>query len=83
MKKEKEIGIVTHYFDKVMVAVIKLNGKLAVGDTVKIIKGENEFETEIESMEVDHEKVKSGKKGDEVAIKISSPTKDGALVYKA
>lgn len=79
---EQEIGKVTHYFDKAMVAVIKLSGKLAVGDKIKIVKGEDEFEMGVESMQVNHQNIDSGKSGEEVAIKVTSPTKEGAVVYK-
>lgn len=81
-EKEKEIGKVVHYFDKAMAAVVRLSGKLAVGDKIKVVKGENEFEMEIASMQVDREPVESGKSGEEVAIKVDAPTKEGALIYK-
>lgn len=80
---EKEIGKVVHYFDKAMVAVVRLSGGLKIGDTVKFVYHENEFTQTVESMEVEHKKVKSGKKGDEVAIKVNKETHEHALVYKA
>ena len=79
---EKEIGKVIHYFDKAIVAVIKLSGALKVGDDVKFVYNENEFTQSVESMEVEYKKVKSGKKGDEVAIKVNKETHEHALVYK-
>lgn len=79
---EKEIGKVIHYFDKVMVAVVRLSGGLKVGDDVKFVYNENEFTQAVESMEVEHKKVKSGKKGDEVAIKLKKETHEHAIVYK-
>jgi putative protease len=79
---EKLIGKVTHYFDKAMVIVVKLEEPIAVGDTIKIKRGEEEFEQKIESMQIEHEQVEKGKKGDEIAIKVDQPTKEGAAVYK-
>ena len=79
---EQEIGKVIHYFDKAMVAVVKLSGNISIGDTIKVVKGENEFEMKVESMQVEHKPVDSGKAGDEVAIKIDNPTKEGALIYR-
>ena len=78
----EEIGKVIHYFGKAMVAVVRLTSNLVVGDTVKIMRGEVEQEEKVESMQVDHQPVESGKAGDEVAIKINSPAKEGAIVYK-
>jgi translation initiation factor IF-2 len=50
---------------------------------VKIVRGDEEFEEKVASMQIDHEDVKKAKKGDEVAIKVSQRTKEGAVVYKA
>lgn len=78
---EKEIGVITHWFDKINVAVIKLNGSIKKGDKIKIRKGDTEFEETIDSMQIDHQNVDSAKKGDDVAIRFSEKTKEGALVY--
>ncbi len=72
-----------HYYDKAMVAVVRLSGKLKVGDAVKIAKGDSEFEMKIASMQVNHEPVDGGKKGNEVAIKVDQPTKEGAVLFRA
>ena len=79
---EKEIGKVIHYYDKAMVAVVKLSGKIALGDMIKVVREDKEFEMKVESIQVEHENVKSGKAGEEVAIKVSNPTKQGARMYK-
>ena len=79
---EKEIGKVTHWYDKIGVAVVKLTGSLKVGDAVKVRHGEKEFDATVESMQLDHEAIKSGKKGDEVAIKLPQQAKEGAVVFK-
>ncbi|OGM91264.1 hypothetical protein A2755_02600 [Candidatus Wolfebacteria bacterium RIFCSPHIGHO2_01_FULL_48_22] len=81
-KKDKEIGKVIHYFDKAMVAVVKLSAPLSVGDEVKFVHGESEFTQQVESMEIDHEKIKKGKKGDEVAIKVNKASHENAKVHK-
>lgn len=77
----KEIGVITHWFDKINVAVIKLNGSVKKGDKIKISKGDIEFEEIIDSMQIDHKDVNSAKKGDDVAIKLSEEAKEGAIVY--
>lgn len=82
MATEKEIGEVTHWYDKISVAVIKLTGALKKGDTIKVKRSEEEFEETIASMQIDREDVDSAKKGDEVAVQLSQKTKEGAVVYK-
>lgn len=79
---EQEIGKITHYFDKAMAAVIKLNGDLAVGDMLKFVHGENEFTQKVESMQVDRKPIESGKAGEEVAVKVDQPVHEHTKVYK-
>ena len=78
----KLIGKVIHYFDKIQVAVVELTAALAVGDTIRIVGGETDFEQPIDSMEVDHKKIEKAKKGDEVGMKVSEKVRDGYRVYK-
>lgn len=82
-KKEKELGKVIHYFDKAMVAVLKLSAPLAIGDEVRFVHGADSFSQVVSSMEVDHEKIKKAKKGDEVAIKVNKKTHENAMVFEA
>ena len=80
---EKQVGTVTHWFDKIGVAVVKLTGKLAKGADIKIKRGEDEFEDTVSSMQIDHKDVASAKKGDDAAIKLSRPAKEGAGIFLA
>lgn len=79
----KLIGKVAHYFDKIEVAVIALTDSLKVGDTIRIAGGEStDFEQQVESMEVEHEKIEKAKKGDEVGLKVKEKVREGYRVYK-
>ena len=78
----KSIGQVAHYFGNIGVAVIKLSDKLKAGDTIRIVGGETDFTQEIDSMEVEHEKIKEGKKGDSVGLKVDQKVHEGYRVYK-
>ena len=73
MAEEKEIGKITHYFDKISVGVINLSSSLKIGQTIHINGVNEDFEQEIESMQLDHKDVKTAKKGDLVAIKVNKP----------
>ena len=76
------IGKVTHYYNKAMVVVVKLEKPISAGDTIKIKRGDEEFEQKIESLQIEHEQVAKGKKGDKIAIKVVQPTKEGAEIYQ-
>ncbi len=78
-----KVGKVTHYYDKIGVAIVELDGTLSVGDKVKFVRGgEDLFEQEVDSIQIEHEKVDSAKKGDVVGLKTKELIKDGAEVYK-
>ena len=59
---EKRIGIVSNYFANIGVASIKLTGLLKVGDKIKIVGGGVEAEQQVESMQMQYEKVEKAKK---------------------
>ncbi len=87
MVKNKEegtqIGKVTHYFSNIGVAVIDLLSVLEEGNTIRITGGENtDFNQEVGSMEVDHKKVRTAKKGDSVGLKVNEKVREGYNVYK-
>lgn len=82
--EEQALGRVIHYYDKAMVAIVRLTGGgIRVGDRVKFVHHDSEFSQPVTSMEVEHKQIKSAKKKEEVAIKVDQKTHEGALVYKA
>lgn len=77
-----QIGRVTHYYDKIGVAVVDITKKaLKVGDTIKLSGHDNEFTQEVGSLQVEHEQVKSIKAGSSGALKTDKPVKDGDSIY--
>jgi putative protease len=84
-KKEegKLIGAITHYFSDIEVCVIKLAGVLKEGDTIRVVGGENtDFTQTVDSMQIEHEKVKAAKKGNSVGLKVKEKVREGYKVYK-
>jgi putative protease len=78
-----KIGKVTHYYDKLGVAVLELDSDMGIGDKIKFVRGgEDLFEQKVTSMQVEHEKIESAKKGDVIGMKTDQPVKDGAEVFK-
>ena len=76
------IGKITHYFDRVSVAVIELSSALKAGDTIRIVGGGTDFTQPVESMEVEHQKIQQGKPGDSVGLKVAEKVHDGYKVYR-
>ncbi len=78
-----KIGRVTHFYDKIGVAVVELTDSLSVGDKIKFTRGgEDLFEQEVSSMQIAHERVESAKAGQIIGLKVEGDVKDAAEVYK-
>lgn len=78
-----KIGKVTHYYDKINVAIIELDADLAKGEKIKFSRGgEDLFEQVVESMQIEHEQLEKAKKGDTVGLKVDEEVKEGAEVFK-
>lgn len=79
---EVQIGKVTHYFNRISVAVLELDGELNVGDTVHIVGRITDFVMRVGSMEINHQKVQSVSAGDDVALQVDEYVRDGDAVFK-
>lgn len=78
----KLIGKITHYFGKIGVAVIELSDTLKVGDTIRIVGGEADFTQNVDSMEIEHQKVEEAKAGESAGLRVDQKVKEGYSVYK-
>lgn len=81
-KEGKLIGRVNHYYDKIKVAVLKLQGVLSLGDKIRIEGGGKSFSQGVASMEVNHQKIKRAKKGSLIGLKVKQKVREGYRVYK-
>lgn len=81
VKKEKLLGKIAHYFDKIQVAAINVKAPIKVGDVVHIKGHTTDFEQTIDSMQIEHEQVQKAKKGDDIGIKVKEYVRDNDGVY--
>ena len=79
---DTKVGKISHYYNKISVAVIEVLAPLSVGDRIKISGHGNEVEQEISSMQIEHEQIKKAKKGQSVGLKVDQPVKSGDEVFK-
>jgi len=79
---DKKIGKITHYYNKIGVAVVKLIKPLFVGDKIKISGHDQEFEQEVKSIQKDHLAVQKAKAGDEIGLKVDKPVKENDEIYE-
>ena len=80
-KEDKKIGEVIHFYDHISVAIIKLSDTLKNGDMIKFVHGDEEFTQTVSSMELEHEKQDSAKKGAEIGLKVDKPVKEKTEVF--
>jgi hypothetical protein len=81
--KEKLLGRVEHYFDKIMVAAVGVKAPFKVGDILHIKGHTTDFVERLESMQIEHQNVVKVKKGDDVGIKVKGIVREHDLVYLA
>lgn len=81
-EKLQEVGVITHYFPKISVAVIKLKAPVQVGDTIRIVGATTDFEQPIKSMEVEHKKIEKANAGDSIGLKVEERVREKDIVYK-
>ena len=79
---EIEIGKVSDFFKKPVVAGIELTAPLKVGDKIHVKGHTTDQELVVQSMQIDNAEVEEAKAGESVGIKIKDRARQGDTVYK-
>lgn len=79
---EEKIGEVTHFFTDLSVGIIDLSGKLEVSEKVHFKGATTDFEQQIDSMEIDREKVEEAGPGDKIGVEVDERVREGDEVLK-
>jgi len=79
---EIEIGTVSTFFAKPMVAGIDLTAPIKVGDKLHITGHTTDMECVVESMQIENVNVQEAKAGASVGIKVPDRARRGDNVYK-
>ncbi len=79
---EKEVGKVSDFFVRPVVAGIEMTGTLKVGDKIHILGHTTDIEMVIGSMQINNANVSGAKKGDSVGIKVPDRVRRGDTIYK-
>lgn len=81
--KEEKIGFVSNYYGKISVAAVEMtDGTVSLGDTLHFLGHTTNFESKVDSMQIEHKPVKEAKKGESVGVKISEKARAGDKVFK-
>ena len=79
---EVEIGKVSEFFARPVVAGIELTATLQQGDKVHIKGHTTDIEFIIDSMQINNVDVKQAKAGDAIGVKVSERVRRGDTIYK-
>lgn len=82
-KGPKVLGKITHIFDKISVAIIKVAAPLKVGDYIQIKGTTTDFKQKVDSIQINHKNVPMVGKGAEIGLKVSSHVRENDIVYAA
>jgi hypothetical protein len=78
----KRIGVVTHFFGHVSVALIRLeSGTLRVGDLIHIRGHTTDFEQKVESLQVDHAPANEVGPKDDFGLKVIEQVREHDVVF--
>ena len=79
----ERIGVVTHYYGNVSVAVIKLDSaSLRLGDTIHVRGHTSDFSQPVESLQIGHAPVSEVGPNDDFGLKVIAHVREHDIVYK-
>ncbi len=81
-EKLQEVGKITHFFSKINVAIVELTETLSVGDRIRVQGPTTDFEQTVESMQIEHQNVKTSTTGQSIGLKMNERVREKDTVYK-
>jgi putative protease len=79
---EEAIGVITHYYSHLGVAVVQLNkGTLRSGSTIHVKGHSTDLIQKVESMEYEHRHVDEAAAGQSVGLKVNEHVREHDIVY--
>jgi len=83
VEKLAKVGEVTHYFPHVKAAAILiLKDSIKVGDKIYIKGHTTDFKEKIVSIQLEHQPIEEGTKGQEIGLLVKNRVRIGDSVYK-
>ena len=80
---EEPVGIVTHYFNHLSVAVVQLDtGSLEVGGTIRFLGKTTDFRQRVDSLQIEHDAVTEVRRRQAFGLKVKDHVREHDVVYK-
>jgi len=81
-KKEQPIGVVTHYYGNIGVAIVKFARDVKKGEEVRFKGATTDFTEKIDSIQYNHKDLELAAKGKEVGLKVKEKVRDGDEIFE-
>jgi putative protease len=81
-QEKKKIGVITHFYSKISVAIIDLEDTLNEGEMIEISGPTTKLQMAASSIQIEHENVKTAKKGQSIGLQVPEKVKENDVVYK-
>jgi len=78
---ETMIGRVTHYYPKISVAAVVLEGHIAKGDRIHIHGPHDDVHQSVTSMELEHVPIQEADAGLDIGIRVIERVREGDVVF--
>ena len=79
---EVRVGVVTHYYSHIMVAAVRLDVVLSVGQMIHVVGHTSDFRQRVDSIQIEHKQVPEALGGDEIGLKVVQHARDHDVVYR-
>lgn len=76
------VARVTHYYNKIGVAVLALSDTIMVGDVIHVVGHTTDFCQTVKSLQIDHRSIVEALPGDDVALQVLDRVRAGDQVFK-
>jgi selenocysteine-specific translation elongation factor len=79
---EEEVGKVSDFFARPVVAGIDLTGRVKVGDKIHIKGHTTDMEFVVDSMQINNVNIQEAGAGDSIGIKVADRVRRGDTIYR-
>jgi putative protease len=80
--EKKKVGVISHFYNKIMVAIVELEDTLNQGDSIEILGPTTHLQITADSIQIEHQNVASARKGQSIGLKVPESVKEKDVVYK-
>lgn len=79
---EVRVGIISHVYKKIGVAIVDLSDTLQVGDTIHITGHHTDLTQRVESIQIEHQNIQKAERGQSIGLKVNSQVREHDIVFK-